>query len=249
MARLQADILADRDEPFYLAEVRGERAVFDALVTRVRDAELAIGALSGTAPSGPPPPLASWGRLLFDNQRAVGLEWHNQLVAIEQQPARLRPPLIRAWSDEIRRVKDAGFERFGAVLPLLIIPALEASSAAYARYQAEMGATAILLAAERHRRRHGTWPDAPAAIDPAILPDPPVDPFGGQPFRIEHRAGQFLVHSVGPNLKDERGAYDPRTWLSGGPDDSGSGAWDVPLRRQPAPAGPAAAPGSSAGSG
>ena len=234
LARLQADILTDRAEPFYLAEVWGERAVFDALITRVRNSEIAIGSLSGEAPDAPVPPLSPWGKLMFDNQRAVGLEWCNQLVAIARQPVDRRPPLLDAWAAEILRVKDATFERWGAVLPLLMMPAMEASSQAHARYQAEMGASAILLAAERHRRRHGAWPESVAAIDPAILVDPPVDPFTGRPYRIERRDGQFLVHSVGQNLRDERGAYDPKTFMKGGPDDYGSGAWDVPLRRQPA---------------
>ena len=32
-------------------------------------------------------------------------------------------------------------------------------------------------------------------------------------------------------------AYDPKKWFKGGPDDAGSSAWDVRLRRRPARAG------------
>ena len=92
---------------------------------------------------------------------------------------------------------------------------------------------AILLAAERHRLKTGEWPGSIAAIDPGLLPVAPVDPFTGQAFRMERRDGQILIYSVGPNLKDEHGAYDPTRWMKDGPDDFGTGAWDVALRHQP----------------
>ena len=66
-----------------------------------------------------------------------------------------------------------------------------------------LGATAILLAAERHRRKAGKWPESIAAIDKSILPNPPADPFSGESFRMEHRNGELLIYSVGPNRKDD----------------------------------------------
>jgi hypothetical protein len=92
------------------------------------------------------------------------------------------------------------------------------------------------VAAERQRLRRGDWPGSAAEIDASILPDPPTDPFSGLPYVMEHRDGRFLVHSVGPDHKDDHGDYDPKRWMKGGPDDVGAEAWDVPLRRQP-PAG------------
>jgi hypothetical protein len=102
-----------------------------------------------------------------------------------------------------------------------------------ALYQGELGATAVLLAAERQRRKSGVWPASIAAIDAEILPAPPVDPFSGQAFRMEHSDGQIVIYSVGPNGKDEHGAFDPKRWQSGGPDDVGAVAWDVELRGRP----------------
>ena len=49
---------------------------------------------------------------------------------------------------------------------------------------------------------------------------------------MEHRDGQLFIYSIGPNRKDEHGAYDPKRWLKGGPDDVGASTWDVPLRRR-----------------
>jgi hypothetical protein len=119
------------------------------------------------------------------------------------------------------------------MLPLLLTPATTAASNAFFRSQAELGATAILIAAERHRRKTGKWPTAIKEIDPSILPRPPVDPFTGKPFRIEYHDGQIVIHSIGPNGKDEHGEYDPKRWIKGGPDDVGARAWDLNLRGRP----------------
>jgi hypothetical protein len=113
---------------------------------------------------------------------------------------------------------------------MLIMPALSASGRGHCRYQSALGATTILLAAERHRRRAGDWPASIAAIEGDILPDPPLDPYSGQAFRMEHRDGQLVVYSIGPNHKDEHGAFDGKRWLDGGPDDVGATAWDVGRR-------------------
>ena len=60
----------------------------------------------------------------------------------------------------------------------------------FSRYQAGLNATASLIAAERHRRKTGTWPASIAAIDRDILPRLPIDAFSGQPFVMEHRDGE-----------------------------------------------------------
>jgi hypothetical protein len=49
---------------------------------------------------------------------------------------------------------------------------------------------------------------------------------------VAHHEGQFIVYSLGPDRQDGQGAYDPKRWLSGGPDDIGQRAWDVGLRHQ-----------------
>ena len=105
---------------------------------------------------------------------------------------------------------------------------------AASRNQGELGTLAILIAAERHRRKTGRWPESIEAIDRGILAKAPVDPYSGQPFRIEHRDGQLVIYSIGPNRKDEHGEFAPKQWLKVGPDDVGARAWDLNLRRRPA---------------
>ncbi|WP_152050166.1 hypothetical protein [Tautonia marina] len=94
----------------------------------------------------------------------------------------------------------------------------------------------VLLAAERHRLRHGDWPVSIEAIEDDLLPQMPLDPFSGEVFRLHRPEGRFVVASIGPNGQDDGGEYEPRAWPQGGPDDVGSVAWDVDLRGQPPPA-------------
>jgi hypothetical protein len=167
---------------------------------------------------------------MFDHQRALALEWTNELVSIARQPAVKRPPLFKAWEAEFYRVKATRLASFTAAFPMFMMPDFNSAEKALDRYQAVQGASVVLMAAERQRGRTGEWPESVAAIDRDLLPDPPIDPFSGGPFRIERRDGRFLVHSVGPNLKDERGAFEAKRWLDGGPDAVGTGAWDLALR-------------------
>jgi hypothetical protein len=99
--------------------------------------------------------------------------------------------------------------------------------------RAVLKATALLLAAERHRRKHGEWPGSSGSIDAEVLAEPPVDPFTGRPFQMERRDGRFFIRSSGPSQKDDRGEFDPRRWQMGGADDVEVQAWDAPLRRRP----------------
>ncbi|APW61744.1 hypothetical protein BSF38_03272 [Paludisphaera borealis] len=234
LAALQADLLHESPQTLLIEAMRGERAMLDEVIRKVRDAELSIAALSGQwSPGDPAHAIAPWGTLMFDNQRAVGLEWMNELVSAASRPPLERQAAWKAWRVEVGRVKESRLGMFVATLPLLMTPGATAAEKALTRYQASLGAAVILCAAERHRRKTGSWPESVAAIGPEFLADPPVDPFSGEAYRVERRDGRFLVHSVGPNLKDEHGAFEAKRWLDGGPDDVGTGAWDPALRRRP----------------
>jgi hypothetical protein len=226
--------------PLLLYGMRGERAMLTELIRRVGSGELPISALSDqgaqSAAGDARGEVAPWGRLWFDNQRAAALELMNHAVAIARRPPAEQLPEWKAWA--VERFKLVLQTRTGvhtAMLPLLRAPALAPSSGYEARYQAELGATALLLAAERHRRRTGAWPASADSMAPEILTNPPVDPFSGRPFLFERLDGRLIIHSVGPNLRDEHGAYEPKRWGKGGPDDVGATGWDVAIRRHSPP--------------
>ncbi|MDR3618720.1 MAG: hypothetical protein P4L85_05160 [Paludisphaera borealis] len=234
LAMLQADLRLEEPQTLLIRGMRGERANLDELIRRIRDREIPLDPLGGKpSPGDLISVIAPWGTVMLDHQRALALEWMNELVSIAHKPVLQRPPLFKAWKAELLRVKATRFWSVTAAFPVLMMPAFDKAERALTRYQASLGASIILCAAERHRRKTGGWPESVAAIGPGFLPDPPVDPFSGEPFRVERRDGRFLVHSVGPNLKDEHGAFEAKRWLDGGPDDVGTGAWDPALRRRP----------------
>ena len=86
LARLQALILDELDQPHLLNALRGERALLVELIRRLGTGELSISKLAeGGAPSDPNAPrgtIAPWSKLWFDYQQGVALEWLNDAVAI-----------------------------------------------------------------------------------------------------------------------------------------------------------------------
>jgi hypothetical protein len=160
----------------------------------------------------------------------------NEAVAIARRPASEQPKLWAARQAKIDRVSQSQFGRYTTMFALMLVPVTSAANTAFIRSQCELGATAILIAAERHRLKTGKWPASITAIDRDILPIAPIDAFSGQPFRMEYHDGKFVIYSIGVNQKDEHGAFDQRRSMTGGPDDLAAAAWDVSLRRrQPDP--------------
>jgi hypothetical protein len=233
LARLQSAIADELAQPLLVVPLRGERAVYVELISRVSDGEIPISALSGSPQKDqlvPRPADSPWTGLWFDNQIVVYLEWMNEAVDIAKGPAFEQPTRWVAWQANIDRVKRSQFGIYAAMLPLLLSPATVAAGTAFSRYQGELGATVILIAAERHRRKTGSWPASIAEIDRSILSAAPVDPYSGRPFRLERRDGKLFIYSIGPNGKDEHGEFDPKRFPKGGLDDVGAVAWDVSLR-------------------
>ncbi|MEN9575327.1 MAG: hypothetical protein RL514_3182 [Verrucomicrobiota bacterium] len=91
--------------------------------------------------------------------------------------------------------------------------------------------TVTALALERHRLRHGSYPESLAALVPSFLREVPIDFQDAQPLRYQREAnGQFRLWSVGDNGTDEGGNNEfpaapsatpaaptvapPRTWMN-----------------------------------
>ncbi len=235
LEQIQRVITDERAQRILVIPLRGERAVQAELLRRISEGELPISALSGDLKPGvvvPRPADSPFNELWFDYQITVSLDWTNDAVDIAKSPTVDQPARWRAWDAKIAEVRNSRLGIYTSTLPLLLVPALSASGTAFCRYQSELGATLVLIAAERHRLKSGDRPSSIEDIDRTILPVAPTDPYSGQPFRMAHRDGQLLVYSIGPNGKDEQGAYDQKRWPKG-PDDVGARAWDVNLRSHP----------------
>jgi hypothetical protein len=236
LRQMQGLLIDELSQPLELLAMRGERAMLVEVIRRVAAGELSISELSQSRPNPNPAGLryaiAPWGKLMFDNQQAVGLELMNEAVAIARQPVAARAPLWKAWGAELNRLRRTPFFAYTSVIPMLMMPALSSASDALTRYAGELGSTAILIATERHRRKSGAWPPAIEAIDASILSSAPNDPYAGRPYRMKREEDRILVYSVGPNGSDEDGEYDPKQWGKGVADDVGGSLWEAPSRRR-----------------
>jgi hypothetical protein len=235
LAGIQSLVLDELSQPLLLHGLKGERAMITELIRRVGAGELPVRSISFAKldSNGPLAPTAPWGKLLYQYQQSAALEWMNEAVAIARRPVSDRQRLWDEWKANVDHVKRSWYGKYTSTVPLLMTPAVSAFCSTELRYQSELGATAILLAAERYRRNTGDWPASIAAIDQSLLPISPVDPCSGQPFRIERRDGQLFIYSVGLNGLDEHAGFDAKQWLRGQRDDFGASTWDVNLRRQP----------------
>ena len=64
----------------------------------------------------------------------------------------------------------------------------------------------ILAALQIYKIRHGAYPEMLSALAPGIIPEVPVDPFSGQPFKYKlDKDGKIILYSVGENIKDDNG--------------------------------------------
>lgn len=195
LAALQRDLLAERDWPWARHLLRGERAsLFESL--RRRDAR-AMG-------------LAAFPvRMLSSAHGAESLEWMAELYALANRPEPDQLAALVALRGRIAEFPKSRLVDFAqtAAYGLMTDRVARAFEEAIRR-RADLGATAILVAAERHRRATGTWPSSVAEIPKAVFPAPPLDPYTGRPFRILRIDEGLRVYSVGPNRRDEDGEHD-----------------------------------------
>jgi hypothetical protein len=233
LERFQSLIRDEADQPLLLYSMRGERATLDEIIRRVQTGKIPLSAVTGgpkqSGSNIADTAIASLSGAFSSNQRAVALEWMNEAVAIAKRPSAEQESLWTDWQAEITAVVQSRFGRFTTMLPLLLVPGMS-SSRAFVNYRADLGATAILIAAERHRLKTGDWPTSIAAIDRSVLPRPPLDPYTGQAFHMERHDGQLVIYSVGSNLEDEHGAEPAKRGIRSGPDDVSARAWDSSMR-------------------
>jgi hypothetical protein len=230
LAELQR-LLADEEkhEGTYHA-LRGERAALHQIMQNLADGSLRLDDLG---PDGIPPELrireriAGWTvRDQARRENVLMLRLANRAVEITRLPETEQAKAERALDREVRQgVVQAPFVRF-------LFPALLKVSEAGHRKRALMRCLVVLLAVERYRLKHGTWPDKLEALKPDFLAAVPLDPFDGKPVRYLHHAGGVIVYTVGMDGRDDGGKVDrDRSFTRG--TDLGYRLWDVAGRNQP----------------
>ncbi|WP_165253178.1 hypothetical protein [Paludisphaera soli] len=233
LAALQELLEDEREQPRLWWAVRGERAGLVELISRLMEGELELDDRANVK-SAPGPIIDPIMIVGGKYQVAVALRWFNQWLAMLDRPEWEWPAALAAWEVEYREAAESRFARYTTTVPLFLMPAIKSTLEAELRIRAVFGSLIILVAAERQRQATGEWPTSIGEIDRDVLPEPPLDPYSGEPYRMGYADGRLLIYTLGPNLTDEGGAYELKTWKDKvGRDDVGTVGYDPPLRGRP----------------
>jgi hypothetical protein len=152
-------------------------------------------------------------------------------VEISKQPPREQPPLWRRLDAEIKLSKTTSFARWVGTLTYTLMPALELAATSTTLARANLGAGAVMLAAERYRRAKGTWPESIHEIEKALAIELPLDPYDSAPYKLVRTETGLTIYSLGTDLIDNGGNFGEHN-LNIPNTDRGCRLWDVAHRRQ-----------------
>jgi len=154
---------------------------------------------------------------------AVSLAAFDEVFALDSLPADQKAQAAAQWKKPPRT-------------PEFIYTAVLAPGAAKilfdaeARYRAKCLCTAVGIACERYRLKHGKWPEKLDALAEFGMPTGLLDPFDGQPLRYKLEVDGPIVYSIGSDGVDDGGEVLLRTGM---PRDVGFRLWDVDRRKVP----------------
>lgn len=113
-----------------------------------------------------------------DQDEQVFAEWQQAAADFLSVPAWEQtgdwPTVLR---DHLNRA--AARQEPAALVSLCLVPGLQRPVRGVVNVQATAGAAQIIVAARRHRLRHGAWPADLEAFDEDLLAETPIDPYDG----------------------------------------------------------------------
>ncbi|NOX97582.1 MAG: hypothetical protein GXO98_05940 [Nitrospirae bacterium] len=145
------------------------------------------------------------------------LRMMERLIALSRLPYYQAIVKVRNFDKELKSVPRYCF------LTGRILPSLGKAFVVQARSEARIRAGKLALALKIYKAGKGIYPPDLKALTPEILPRLPKDPFTGKDYIYKREGEGFIVYSVGDNLKDDKGAFNPKRWEEG----------DIPWRCTP----------------
>jgi hypothetical protein len=234
LARLQAVFAAEAASDGWATAIRGERALTHRALVALSNGTIRTNAFRHGSASVLPARtvlgrIMEWIEDRYPPQLSVAHRW-----ALRRTTRILDETSALPWHERAAVVAAIGAEDRDA--PELARPWFETGKivSVFQQSHAFIRCTLVAIAKERHRMRHGTWPDSPDELVPALLPEWPLDPFDGHPFRYKRLADGVVIYSVGADGFDDGGRVSP-TLTQQPMSDIGVRVWDVDRRRQPPP--------------
>ncbi|HVM61235.1 MAG TPA: hypothetical protein VMV72_10245 [Verrucomicrobiae bacterium] len=129
--------------------------------------------------------------------------------------------ITKKWDPEERRGLDALNRPGQRILIAMILPAIEDSRKRVVRSELDLTATEIICALKTYALTHGFPPERLDELVPDLLPAILIDPFDGKPLRYRRDGKEWVLWSVGSDLKDDKAAWHEYKYRKPGEDRKG----------------------------
>jgi hypothetical protein len=201
LAALQAELLAEAEEPVLVNAFRGERAVMSHFFDGLVDGRIGADTLAKWAelrPSAAHRTTFYFRRAFIPEDQRRFLRLMTELVETAKGPPHTWIARSEAVEAELRANWDMRYP-----FHRLMLPASATVMATSVRNRAEVLAAATLLACERFRLTRGRWPESLSELPKELLATVPVDPYTGEPIKLAKTPQGIAVYSAAP--KSARG--------------------------------------------
>jgi len=145
---------------------------------------------------------AAFGELVQDAERPF---WQSNSKAITEKWVSDKP----TWSVMFNRP-------IPHILLSICIPATRSAQVKAVRTDVELKATEVVCALKSYELAHGSPPETLSALIPGLLPSVPIDPFDGKPLRYRRKGKEWVLWSVGSDMKDDNAAWHEYKYRSSG---------------------------------
>ncbi len=116
--------------------------------------------------------------------------------------------VLRKWQLSEKGLLLSIFNRpIPRMLVTMMLPKLEMSFSRATRCEVDLRATGVVCALTGYARVHGEPPEHLDQLVPDFLPAVPLDPFDGKPLRYRREGSEWVIWSVGSDLKDDNAAW------------------------------------------
>jgi hypothetical protein len=89
----------------------------------------------------------------------------------------------------------------------MLLPAIDSLGRRFVRADVDLQATVVAYALKRYEMDHSKPPETLGNLIPDCLTVVPIDPFDGKPLRYRREGKEWVIWSVGSDLKDDNATW------------------------------------------
>ena len=219
LMELQRSFLEESEVPIWENMIRAERAQAEHYMVWYDDVNLSP-AIGGSFEDTIEVNIRCYLRCYTPYCRAKNIEFSSILLQISHKPT-------QKWRDAVSALPNRGDyrQRNGGYIQSGLWDILVESCL---KGKARLRTAAAAIACERYRQANGHWPSALIDIPKSIIPETPLDPFDGQPLRLQKNDDGITIYSTGvyKKINQDIWAQDKGTTIPA----ISFRLWDVPQR-------------------